>query len=125
MKYLLDTHVLLWWLNDDQTLSQKARNIISDGKNVIFVSAAIIWEIRIKEALGKLKIPKNFKEVLAKESFLNLAITSEHAHAIQQLPAIHRDPFDRILIAQAKIEKMTLISRDQKIMKYQIPVLTA
>lgn len=82
MNLLIDTHTLLWWLDDNPILSKKARVAISDAKNIVFLSAAVIWEIRIKQALGKLQIPRNFREVLDDQPFEMLDITTEHAHAI-------------------------------------------
>jgi PIN domain nuclease of toxin-antitoxin system len=125
MNLLLDTHVLLWWLNDDPTLSEKSRTAIADGKNLVFISAVSVWEIRIKEALNKLKIPANFKSILADQPFSLLDITHEHAHAIIDLPACHTDPFDRMLVAQAKVEGLTLATRDVHLKKYRIPILAA
>jgi PIN domain nuclease of toxin-antitoxin system len=125
MNYLLDTHVLLWWLDDNPALSGNARKVISNAANLIFVSAAVIWEIRIKETLGKLEIPKDFQSVLKEQPFDMLDITAEHAHAIGDLPMIHRDPFDRMLVAQTKIEKLTLVTRDSHLRKYNIPILDA
>lgn len=125
MNILLDTHVLLWWLDDNPVLSDKARILISDGSNLIFVSAAVIWEIRIKQSLGKLDIPPNFRRVLEQQPFELLAITVEHAHAVGGLPAIHRDPFDRILIAQAKTEGFTILTRDSLFREYKIPLIQA
>lgn len=125
MNLLMDTHTLLWWLDDNPTLSVKARDAISDRKNDVFLSAAVIWEIRIKQSLGKLKIPRNFRETLEAQPFEILDITAEHAHAIVSLPGYHRDPFDRMLIAQAKIERFTIITRDNNIMKYKVPVIKA
>jgi len=125
MNLLLDTHVLLWWLDDHPTLSKKARAAIADGGNLVFISAAVIWEIRIKQALGKLKIPSDFQAVLDQQAFEMLAISCEHAHAVGELPAHHRDPFDRILVAQAKVENLTLVTRDQRILKYRIPLVRA
>ncbi len=125
MNLLLDTHVLLWWLDDNPTLSGKAKDAIADNENMVFVSAAVIWEIRIKQALGKLKIPGNFQSVLKKQPFEMLDITVEHAHAIRNLKAYHRDPFDRILIAQTIIEGLTLVTRDNFIKKYNIPAIEA
>jgi PIN domain nuclease of toxin-antitoxin system len=125
MNLLLDTHVLLWWLNDDPTLSEKSRTAIADGKSIVFISAVSVWEIRIKEALNKLKIPANFKSILADQSFDLLDITHEHAHAIKGLPAYHSDPFDRMLVAQAKVEGLTLVTRDVHLKKYRIPILAA
>ncbi|CAB1072852.1 Death on curing protein, Doc toxin [Olavius algarvensis Delta 1 endosymbiont] len=125
MNLLLDTHVLLWWLDADPTLSEKAKSTIADGKNLVFVSAAVIWEIRIKQALGKLDMPSNFRKVLEREAFEMLAITVEHSHAVGDLPAHHRDPFDRMLIAQATVERLTLVTRDIIIKKYKIPIINA
>jgi len=125
MNLLLDTHVLLWWLDDNPDLSLRARTVIADGNNLAFVSAAVIWEIQIKRALGKLKIPKNFRNVLDQQGFELLDITVEHAYAVGKLPLYHRDPFDRILVAQAKLENMILVSRDKRIKKYKIPLINA
>jgi PIN domain nuclease of toxin-antitoxin system len=125
MNLLLDTHVLLWWLNGAPALSEKSQAAIADSKNLVFISAVTIWEIRIKEALNKLKIPENFKSVLAEQPFDLLNITHEHAHAIKDLPAYHSDPFDRMLVAQAKVEGFTLVTRDVHLKKYRIPILAA
>ena len=125
MNLLLDTHVLLWWLDDYSSLSEQATTGISDGNNMVFVSAAVIWEIRIKETLGKLDIPGDFQRVLGKQSFEMLAITAEHAHAVGNLPLFHRDPFDRMLIAQAIMEDFTVITRDKVFSKYEIPIIKA
>jgi PIN domain nuclease of toxin-antitoxin system len=125
MNLLLDTHVLLWWLSDASTLSEKSRTAIADGKNLVFVSTVSVWEIRIKESLNKLKIPPNFRSVLAVQPFESLDITHEHAHAIKDLPACHSDPFDRMLVAQAKVEGFTLVTRDVHLKKYRIPILAA
>ena len=89
MNLLLDTHVLLWWLDANPTLSEKAASAIADGSNLVFVSAAVIWEIRIKQALGKLEIPSNFRLVLDEQPFEMLPITAEHAHAVGDLPPHH------------------------------------
>jgi len=125
MNLLLDTHVLLWWLDADPTLSEKATSMIADGNNLVFVSAAVIWEIRIKQALGKLEIPSNFRRVLDRQPFEMLAITADHANAVGDLPAHHRDPFDRMLIAQATVERLTMVTRDTIIREYKIPIIKA
>jgi PIN domain nuclease of toxin-antitoxin system len=125
MNLLLDTHVLLWWLDDNPGLSRRARTVIADGNNLVFVSAAVIWEIQIKHVLGKLKIPKNFRKVLDQQGFELLDITVEHAYAVGNLPLYHRDPFDRILVVQAKLENMILVSRDKRIKKYKVPLINA
>lgn len=125
MNALLDTHTLLWWLNDDPALSDKARATISDGGNLIFISAVVIWEIRIKQALGKLEIPSEFRAVLERQAFEALAITVDHAHAVAQVPLIHSDPFDRMLVAQARVEGFTIVSRDSIFERYRIPLIKA
>ena len=125
MNILLDTHVLLWWLDDNPVLSDKARMPISDGGNLIFVSAAVIWEIRIKQSLGKLDIPQDFRRVLEQQPFEFLPITVEHAHAVGDLPLVHRDPFDRMLVAQAKTEGFTILTRDRLFKEYKVSTITA
>ena len=123
MNLLLDTHVLLWWLDNHPNLSRQARTAIADGRNLVFVSAAVIWEIQIKQALGKLKIPANFRKVLGQQEFEPLDITMEHAYAVADLPQHHRDPFDRMLVAQAKVEGLTIVTHDNRLIKYKIPIL--
>jgi PIN domain nuclease of toxin-antitoxin system len=125
MNLLLDTHTLLWWLDDSPNLSKKARRAIADGANVVFVSAAVVWEIRIKEALGKLTIPQNFHDVLDREPFEKLPITIDHAHAIADLPAYHRDPFERMLIAQAKSQGFAIVTHDTIFRRYEISIIKA
>jgi PIN domain nuclease of toxin-antitoxin system len=120
---LLDTHVLLWWLDDHPSLSKPCRSAIADGNNLVFVSAAVVWEIRIKQALGKLKVPSAFREILNQQSFNWLSITVEHAHALENLPPHHRDPFDRMLVAQAGVEGFTVVTHDAILRKYKIPVM--
>ena len=123
MNLLLDTHVLLWWLDDNPTLSEKARIVIPDPENLVLISAAVIWEIRIKQSIGKLDIPRNFRNILYREPFELLDITADHAHAVGDLPAYHRDPFDRMLVAQAKVEGLNLMTRDARMKQYGIPII--
>lgn len=125
MNLLLDTHALLWWLDDPRLLSRQSRDAISGSSNLVFVSAAVAWEIAIKRAIGKLQAPENLEEVLAVNRFRPLAISVRHALALTSLPAIHSDPFDRIQVAQAKIEGLTLVSRDRYVMRYGISVIEA
>jgi len=125
MNLLLDTHVLLWWLDDPLEMDGRARKSIADGNNVVFISAAVIWEIRIKQALGKLIIQPDFQKVLEQEPFDTMPITIEHAHKVGDLPAYHRDPFDRMLVAQATVEKLTLVTHDHYLKKYGIQILAA
>lgn len=117
MNYLIDTHVLLWWLFNDPKLDKNMRAIISNPANTIFVSGASAWEIATKYRLGKLmeaqELVENYHQILAKAGFIELPITSAHAIRAGILPIEHRDPFDRMLIAQAELESMSLISYDQ------------
>jgi len=125
MKLLLDTHTLLWWLDDNPTLSSKARKAISSEKNIIYVSSVSAWEIAIKKSLGKLEAPDNLLEVCAVNDFIELPITIKHALAVSELPKHHEDPFDRLLIAQSIIEQLTLVTRDGRIVEYDIPIIEA
>jgi len=122
---LLDTHALLWWLDDNPTLSEGARAAISDPDNTVFLSTVVIWEIRIKQGIGKLELPDDFREALDGEGFTELPVTTEHAHGLAELPSVHRDPFDRMLVAQARIEGMTIVSRDPLIVEYGVSVVGA
>ena len=125
MNLLLDTHVLLWWLDDDPTLSKTAYAAIAEGRNTVFISTVSIWEISIKRALGKLTVPPDFKEVLSQEPFLFLDITADHAYEVGNLHLHHRDPFDRMLIVQAQIERLTIITRDDQIKQYAVQFIEA
>jgi len=120
---LLDTHILIWALENNPSLSKKARNAITTGGNMVFVSAASVWEISIKKSIGKLRVPDNLLEELIDHRFSLLNISAEHAQLAGELPMIHKDPFDRMLVAQAKIEKLTLISNDPMIAQYKVKLL--
>jgi PIN domain nuclease of toxin-antitoxin system len=125
MNLLLDTHVLLWWMDASPSLSQTASEKISDVSNIVFVSAAVVWEIRIRQALGKLRLPADFRQVLARQPFEKLPITADHAHPVGDLPSHHRAPFDRMLIAQAKVEGLTIVTHDSIFHQYRIPIVEA
>lgn len=125
MNLLLDTHVLLWWLDDNPALGAAARTAICDPENAVFVSAIVVWEIRIKQALGKLEIPEDFRSALEAQPFSPLPVTAEHAHGVATLPDVHRDPFDRMLVSQAVCEGLTLVTHDQRLAAYPISVLDA
>ncbi|HEX7460302.1 MAG TPA: type II toxin-antitoxin system VapC family toxin [Acidimicrobiales bacterium] len=124
MNLLLDTHVLLWWLSDDPALPRWAASPIADPDNAVLVSAASVWEISIKRAVGRLEAPDDLLDVLDDE-FDTLSMTVSHAMAAGQLPAHHADPFDRMLIAQARIEGLTLVSVDRRFGEYDVPLLAA
>ena len=127
MRLLLDTHAFLWWVLDDPQLSQPARIAIMNPENQLFFSAVSSWEISIKASLGKLALPKQpqqfFQQQLANNRFQRLPITVEHTVAIYQLPHHHRDPFDRLLIAQCLVEGLSLITNDGLIQQYAVPIV--
>ena len=127
MKYLLDTHVFLWWNLGDSQLSDNATAIISDGNNEIFLSAVSAWEIAIKVAKKRLTIPEEpvrfVPSRMQLHGFQPLPIQIHHATRIYELPIYHTDPFDRLLIAQSQIESMPLISVDADIRRYEVEVV--
>ena len=123
MNLLLDTHIMIWALENNPKLSQKARAAIIQGENMVYVSTATIWEMSIKESMGKLSTPDNLLDELQLHRFTILNINFEHARLAGQLPMIHKDPFDRMLIAQAQLEKLTLISNDKFISQYDIKLI--
>lgn len=125
MTLSLDTHTFLWWLEDPQLLSKAARKAIGDGKNTVYVSAAVVWEIAIKRALGKLEAPDDLEAAMAANRFLPLPVTIPHALAVATLPPHHRDPFDRLLIAQASHEGFKFVSRDGYVARYGVPHIIA
>lgn len=119
-RYLLDTHILLWWLSDDKKLGKKRTELLAQSSNQIAVSTVSIWEIVIKKSLGKLKVPDNLKEVIYENEFEILSITPDHVLSLQNLPPIHNDPFDRLLIAQSIYEDMVIVTADKIIPKYEV-----
>jgi len=123
MNLFLDTHIFLWWLGDNPLLSKKARNAISNVDNIIFLSAVNIWEIRIKQALGKLEITPDFFSIMKQQGFEILSITADHANRVGDLPMHHRDPFDRMLIAQAMEENLTIVTHDKVFNSYEIQIM--
>ena len=125
MNLLLDTHVLLWALVDDPRLSQSVRAEIVEGRNRVLVSAASTWEITIKRATGKLEAPDDLVAQLEHARLRLLDITVEHTIAVGTLPDHHTDPFDRVLIAQARTERLTLVTRDPRILQYEVDTLEA
>jgi PIN domain nuclease of toxin-antitoxin system len=118
MRLLLDTHILLWWLADSPSLPEQARAFIADPGNAVFVSAISLWEIWLKQSLGKLKLPPDFEEKLAGESFESLPLLAAHTHGVASLPWHHRDPFDRMLIAQARVAGLQFLTADAVVAAY-------
>ncbi|MEO7299652.1 MAG: type II toxin-antitoxin system VapC family toxin [Verrucomicrobiota bacterium] len=127
MKLLLDTHALLWFISNDSQLSDSARKNIENPESEKFVSAASLWEIAIKLSLGKVKLPRPFDQVFPQQLEINgfnlLPISCGHLNRIVSLPFHHRDPFDRLLIAQATSDEMTILTRDPEFSKYSVKVL--
>ena len=123
--YLLDTHAILWWLDDPTQLSVEAREAIADANSLVYVSAAVVWEMAIKKSLGRLDIPANLPEVLRSDSIEVLDINIHHALAVSDLPMIHQDPFDRMQIVQANMEGLRLVTRDRAIQQYKVAWLSA
>ena len=118
MRTLLDTHLLLWWLEGSPRLSAQAGETIRDPENTVFVSAVSLWEIWLKQSLGKLRLPADFTERLAAESFESLPLMAAHTRQVALLPWRHRDPFDRMLVAQAQVEKLVLLTADEALAAY-------
>ena len=112
MKFLLDTHLLLWWLSNRPLLSARARQLVGDPANTIFVSAVSLWEVWLKSSIGKLRVPSGFVQKLAAEPFGSLPLRAEHTPDVAMLEWHHRDPFDRMLIAQARSENLILLTAD-------------
>jgi PIN domain nuclease of toxin-antitoxin system len=125
MNLLLDTHVFLWWDSNLPDLGVNARAAIRDPANLVFVSAVSVWEIAIKCRLGRLPFQGSPTANIARNGFTALAILPEHGEAAGALPLLHADPFDRLLIAQAGLEQLTLVTVDEKIRQYSVPQLWA
>jgi PIN domain nuclease of toxin-antitoxin system len=127
MRVLLDTHVFLWWVTNDARLSSRARDLISNGENEIMMSAASGWEIAIKSRLGRIQLPEDperfVPEQIISNGFNGLPILLDHALRVYALPDHHRDPFDRMLVAQGQIEHLPIITADPQIAKYDVEVI--
>ena len=122
-RFLLDTCVLLWWLADDDRLGKSSKKMIADPNNHLFVSAAVPWEIGIKRVLGKLRAPVNIESIIDESDFEKLSINCSHAENAAQLPQYHKDPFDRIMIAQAQAERLAIMTSDDIFTRYDINVI--
>ena len=119
-RVLLDTHVFLWWLEDNKRLNEQVKSIIENGENEIFVSAVTSWEISIKKSIGKLEAPDDIDAIVEKERFCKLPISLHHGEVAGQLPNYHKDPFDRMLIAQAQVEGLSIITADSIFSDYKV-----
>jgi len=120
---LLDTHALLWWRGDYRRIGTLVREEIANPEVAVFFSVASVWEIAIKRAKGKLDVPENLLDTMGQRGFSELPVFSRHALLAGALPRHHADPFDRMLIAQARSEGLTLVTGDERIAAYGVPVL--
>ena len=125
MNLLLDTHVLLWCLGSPDRLSRETRRRIEAPDTVVFVSAASAWEIEVKRALGKLQAPADLEEQLRQKRLTELPIRVSHVRALRSLPEFHRDPFDRMLVAQAVAEGLVIVTSDERVRAYPVRTLQA
>jgi PIN domain nuclease of toxin-antitoxin system len=127
MKVLLDTHTFLWWITDSPRLSARAREVIRDSDNELFFSAASGWEIAIKAQLGRLQLPDDLEHFIVDQLSLNtilvLPIQLRHALHVYTLPQHHRDPFDRMLIAQSQVENLPILTTDSQIVQYDVETI--
>lgn len=123
MNLLLDSHAFLWWIHGGQEIGATAREAVADPASVVFVSAASVWELSIKRAIGKLEAPGVFEDELEAHGFRPLPISVAHAERAGGLPLHHKDPFDRMLVAQAQIEDLVLVTRDPAIGAYEVRTL--
>ncbi len=124
MRLLLDTHVYLWWLADDASLSEEARRAIADPSALVHVSAASLWEAWIKEALGRLELGgSDLAGEIAANGFIELPVNASHAREAAHLPPHHQNPFDRMLVAQARLEGLTLVTSNVRLEPYEVPLL--
>lgn len=123
MSLLLDTHVLLWWLTDDERLPERTRLAVADGENEVLVSAASAWEMSIEAVLGKSTLPDGLREELQQQGFTELPVTVDDGSAAGALPRHHDDPFDRVLIAQAARRGLQLLSVDRRFADYDVRLL--
>lgn len=125
MNVLLDTHVALWWLNDPGRLTEEASEVIADGRNHVFLSAASVWEAEMKAANGKLHMPGPLIEAAQDAGLAELPVRWTHATRAAALPQLHRDPFDRVLVAQAMEEGLVILTRDPLVRQYAVAALPA
>lgn len=125
MRLLLDTHVVLWCFENSERLNPAVREAVMNGANQVYVSAVTAWELTIKATLKKIRIPDDFESQVEHCGFTSLPIQVKHALRVRELPEFHRDPFDRMLIAQAMAEELTLVSHDTAIWQYEVSLLKA
>lgn len=122
MRLLPDTHAALWLLGGDDRLTRRADSLLTDASNEILLSSAVVWEVAIKRSLNKLDAPEGFAAELLDAGAAPLAVSADHAEAVAELPWHHRDPFDRLLVAQAVLEGAILVSGDERLRAYGVRV---
>jgi PIN domain nuclease of toxin-antitoxin system len=123
VKLLLDTHAALWFLSGDDRLGDNARRQLTDDGNRVLLSAAVVWEVAVKRALGKLTVPGEYLSLLLDAGVQPLPVSLAHVAAVEQLPPHHGDPFDRMLVSQARVEGAALVSRDEALRAYGVPLI--
>jgi PIN domain nuclease of toxin-antitoxin system len=125
VRLLLDTHVAIWWMTAPERLGKRASALIEAGDNDSYVSAVTVAEVAIMAALGKLRVPHDFLERLRRSGFDELALTSAHADRLRELPLVHKDPVDRMLVVQAQAERLALVTADRRCMDYDVELVDA
>jgi PIN domain nuclease of toxin-antitoxin system len=123
VKLLLDTHAALWWLADDDRIGEDVVRHLTDDTNQVLISAVVVWEVATKRSLGKLDAPDDLAPTLLGAGAQPLPVTLEHAAAVEKLPWRHRDPFDRMLVAQALTEDAAIVSRDEPLSEYGVTIV--
>jgi PIN domain nuclease of toxin-antitoxin system len=123
VRLLLDTHAAIWLLEDPARMSERAVDHFADDSNDVLLSAVVVWEIAVKRSMGKLDSPADMVEQLSEVGVRSLPITLAHAVEVEHLPLHHRDPFDRLLVAQARTEKASILSRDEQLRRYDVDVV--
>ncbi|MGH2764150.1 MAG: type II toxin-antitoxin system VapC family toxin [Thermoleophilaceae bacterium] len=123
LKLLLDTHAALWWLSDDERLGATSAKLMTDASNQVLLSAAVVWEVAIKRSLGKLDAPDDFAGTLLGAGARPLPVGIDHTEAVGELAWHHRDPFDRLLVAQATVEQAVVVSNDEALQPYRVPLV--
>ena len=122
MRLLLDTHAFLWWRIDEARLSPEVRVVVGDA-DIVYVSLASAWEIAIKTSIGKLRLANPIEQELVASDFEPLPVGLRHIEHVASLPLHHRDPFDRMLVAQCQVERLTLVTADRRLQPYDVPFL--
>ncbi|MEK7572212.1 MAG: type II toxin-antitoxin system VapC family toxin [Patescibacteria group bacterium] len=121
--FLIDTHIFIWWMENSKNLSSEIKQLLQDPQQKVFLSVVSIWEMLIKQSKNQLRLPKDMEEGVIESGYTILPIAFPHAIGLKDLPLLHTDPFDRMLIAQAKVEGLTLITADKKIWQYDLSLL--